>query len=69
MSKFRIRKQPTLFMAFGAPNPTPWRLDIPAGLKLGNQPLPDLSNHYTFDGAVEALAYLLEMKKKGWLHR
>jgi hypothetical protein len=67
--KFRIRKRPTVWMAFDAPNPRPWRLDIPAGLKIANQPLSDLSDHRTFEDAVKALAYLLKMKKKGWLHR
>lgn len=68
-ARFRIRFRPTLFMAFDAPNPWPWLLEIPAGLKIGNERIPESSSHKTFDGAFRALQYVLEMQKRGHLHR
>jgi hypothetical protein len=54
--KCRIRYQPTIWMVFGAPNPTPWRLDIPCVFQQrarrirGSDPVQ--TEFETFAGAV-----------------
>jgi hypothetical protein len=67
--KCRIRYQPNNWFLFGAPDPLPWRLDVPAGLRIARQPVPDISRHPSFESALRMFQYLLKMKKRGWLHR
>lgn len=67
--KCRIWYRPTAWMAFDAPDPCPWKLSLPTTLKLGPKLLWPVSEYRTFDGALKAFQYLLEMHKKGWLHR
>ena len=67
--KCRIWKKYTVWTAFNAPNPLLWRLDIPAGLILVKDHLPVSTDFATFEQAVRAFQYLLNMKKRGWLHR
>ena len=67
--KFRIRYRSTIFLAFDAPNPAPWRLDVPAGLKYGmdRSDVPS-SDHKDWSSAVARLEHLLGAAKRGYLY-
>ena len=67
--KCRIWYRPTIWMAFDASNPAPWRLEVPAGLKYGREQRVDSSDHQDWESAILRLQALLGAQRRGYLHR
>ena len=58
--KCRIRYRPTIWEAFDAPNPAPWRVDFPASLRIFLSQRPWVATDYqTFDEALQAFKLVL----------